>query len=93
MHVRDLLIEIAERGITLTCGRTEDRLNAKPTAALTPKLIAEIKEHKAKIIVLMREDECRREDRRLEETGFIQSERQVLEMARALFGGQIQGKE
>ena len=46
MHVRDLLIEIAERGITLTCGRTEDRLNAKPTSALTPELMDEIKEHK-----------------------------------------------
>ena len=57
MHVRDLLIEIAKRGITLTCGRTEDRLNAKPTSALTPEVIAEIKKHKAEIIALMREDE------------------------------------
>jgi len=93
MYVRDLLIEIAERGITLTCGRTEDRLNAKPTAALTLELIAEIKEHKAEIIALMREDECRREDCRLEETGVIQSTRQVFDMARARFGNQGQGKE
>jgi len=93
MHVRDLLIEIAEREITLTCGRTEDRLNAKPTSALTPELMDEIKEHKAEIIALMREDERRREDRRLEETGVIQSKRQVFEIARALFGDQGQGKE
>ena len=93
MHVRDLLIEIAERGITLTCGRTEDCLNAKPTSALTPELIAQIKERKAEIIALMREDDRRREDRRLEETGVIQSTRQVFETARALFSEQDQGKE
>ena len=85
MHVRDLLIEIAERGITLTCGRTEDRLNAKPTSALTPELIAEIREHKLEIIRIMREDECCREDRRLKETGVIQSQRQVFELAREHF--------
>ena len=93
MNVRDLLNEVAERGITLTCGRTEDRLKAKPTTSLTPELITEIKEHKAEIIEIMREDERRREDRRLEETGVIQSKRQVFEIARALFGDQGQGKE
>ena len=80
MHMRDLLIEIAERGITLRCGRTEDRLNAKPTAALTPELIAELKEHKAEIIRVMREDE------ELRRTGAIQSERQVFELGREHFG-------
>ena len=87
MHVRDLLIEIAERGITLTCGRTEDRLNAKPTSALTPELMDEIKEHKGEIIKIIREDERRREDRVLEEAGIIQSERQVFELASEHFGG------
>jgi len=89
MHVRDLLIEIAERAITLTCGRIEDRLNAKPTGALTPELIAEIKEHKAEIIRIMREDE---EDRLLEETGIIQSQRQVFELARVWFGEHDQSR-
>jgi hypothetical protein len=60
MDMRDLLIEIVERGVTLKCGRTDDPLNARPTAVLTPKLIAKIKEHKAEIIALMREDERRR---------------------------------
>ena len=92
MYMYDLLIEIAERGITLTCGRTEERLNAKATAALTPELIAEIKEHKQEIIALMREYERRREDKRLEETGLIQSERQVFEMARSYFSGQDRRK-
>ena len=36
MHVRDVLLEVAERGITLTCGRTEDRLNAKPSERARP---------------------------------------------------------
>ncbi len=80
------MYEIAERGITLTCGRSEDRLNAKPTAALTPELIAEIKEYKQEIIEIMREDE------RLRETGIIQSERQVFEIARARIGSHDQGK-
>ena len=86
MHVRDLLAEMAERGITLTCGRTGERLNAKPTAALTPVLIAEIKEHKTEIIEVMRERQRKREDRALEETGVVQSERQVFDMARRYFG-------
>jgi hypothetical protein len=85
-NVGDVLYEIAERGITLTCGRSEDRLNAKPTAALTPELIAEIKEYKQEIIEIMREDE------RLRETGIIQSERQVFEIARARIGSHDQGK-
>ncbi len=80
MQVRDVLFEVAERGITLTCGRTEDRLNAKPTAALNPELVAELKEHKAEIIKAMREDE------EMRRTGTIQSERQVFEMAREHFG-------
>ena len=91
MNVRDLLIEIAERGITLACGRTEDRLNAKPTAALTPELVAEIREHKQEIIEIMRKDECRREDRVLKQTGVIQSERQVFELALEYF--EQQGRE
>jgi hypothetical protein len=79
MNVGELLFRIAEAGITLTCSETEDRLNAKPTSALTPDLIEEIKEHKMEIIQIMREDEemcC---------TGIIQSERQVFELARESF--------
>jgi len=86
MRVGDLLTEIAERGITLTCGRTGDRLNAKPTAALTPVLIAEITEHKTEIIEILRERRRKREDRALEQTGIVQSERQVFELAREYFG-------
>ncbi len=78
MSVRDLLFELSERGITLTCGRNENRLNARPAAALTPELIAEIREHKAAIIAVMREDG------RLGETGKIQSGRQIFELAREI---------
>ena len=80
MHVGDLLFEISRRGITLTCGRTEDRLNAKPMAALTPELIGEIRQHKMEIIKIMREDE------EMRRTGVIQSERQVFDLAREVFG-------
>jgi hypothetical protein len=80
MGVGELLFRISEAGITLTCGRTEDRLNAKPTSALTPELIAGIREHKQEIIRIMREDE------EMRRTGIIQSERQVFELARDYFG-------
>jgi hypothetical protein len=80
MHVRELLYQISEAGITLTCGPTEDRLNAKPTSALTPELINEIKEHKMEIIQIMREDE------QMRRSGIIQSERQVFELAHEFFG-------
>ncbi len=83
--VRDLLYKMAERGITLRCGRTENRLTASPSAALTPELIAGIKEYKAEIIEIMREDQRKREDRALKETGVIQSERQVFQLAREHF--------
>src|SRR3954464_12519872 len=79
MYVREVLFEIAGRSITLRCGRTEDRLNAKPTAALTPELIAEIKAHKDEIIGIMREDQ------RLKESGIIQSEWQVFDLAHVRF--------
>jgi hypothetical protein len=80
MHVGDLLFEISSRGIILTCERNEDRLNARPTSAITPELAAEIKEHKAEIIKIMREDE------QMRRTGIIQSERQVFGLAREYFG-------
>jgi hypothetical protein len=80
MHVGELLYRISEAGITLTCGRIEDRLNAKPTSALTPELIEGIKEHKMEIIRIMREDE------EMRRTGRIVCERQVFELAREHFG-------
>jgi TubC N-terminal docking domain len=79
MRIDNLLTEIDERGITLRCGRTEDRLNASPATALTPELIAEIRNHKAEIIRVLREDDA------LQRTAKIQSERQVFELARAWF--------
>jgi len=80
MHVCELLFRLSEAGITLTCGSTGDRLNAKPTCALTPTLVEEIRQHKMEIIQIMREDE------EMRRTGVIQSERQVFELARELLG-------
>jgi hypothetical protein len=59
---------------------TEDTLKAYPAARLTAELATVIKEHKADIIQVLREDELMRR------TGVIQSERQVFEMAREYFG-------
>ncbi len=80
MHVGELLYQIAEHGVTLRCGRTEDRLHYSPSGALPLDLVAELKEHKQEVIRIMREDE---EYRR---TGVIQSERQVFDVAQDYFG-------
>ena len=82
MHVGDLLFKIANCGITLTCGGSGDLLNAKPTGALTPELMEEIRHHKREIIQILREDE------EMRRTGLIQSERQVFDLAREFFQGQ-----
>lgn len=80
MVLGELLYRISEAGIALTYGRSGDRLNARPTSALTPELMEEIKEHKMDIIRVMREDE------EMRRTGIIQSERQVFDLAREYFG-------
>lgn len=50
MSVGDLLFEVSKRGIALTYHQDEDRLNAKPTNAITPELATAIKEHRAAVI-------------------------------------------
>jgi hypothetical protein len=84
MSVQELLTQIKRHGVCLRIGRFEDRLHYFPAGSLTTELVAELKEHKAEIIRVVREEE---EDRLLEETGIIQSERQVFEMAREYFRG------
>jgi hypothetical protein len=59
-------------------GRRNERQSCR--AGYSAELDAAIKEHKADIIGIVREDELRRR------TGVIQSERQVFEMARDYFG-------
>ena len=80
MFVGELLYRIAEHGVSLRCGRREDRLHYTPAGALPPALVAELKEHKQEIIQILREDE------ELKRTGLIQSKRQVFELAREHFG-------
>jgi hypothetical protein len=53
---------------------------------ITPELAAAIKEHKADIIRILREDE------EMTLTGIIQSERQVFELAREFFSLNEQGE-
>ena len=80
MKVGDTLYAISEAGLTLTASKTENVLRAYPAKRLTPELAAAIKEHKAEIIRIMREDE------EMRRTGIIQCERQVFELAREFFG-------
>jgi hypothetical protein len=74
-----LLDQIDEAGIVLSYFPEDDRLNAKPTAALTPELVNHIREHRTEIIRIMQDEEMRR-------TGIIQSEYQVFGLAREYFG-------
>ena len=76
MQVGELLYQIAKHDITLRCGWMEDRLHYTPCGALPPELVAELKEHKQEIIQTLREDEEYRQ------TGIIQCERQVFDLAR-----------
>ena len=80
MRAGDVLFAAAQAGLTLKAGMTEDTLKAYPAARLTAELATAIKEHKAEIIKVIREDE------KMRRTGIIQSERQVFEMARKHFG-------
>jgi hypothetical protein len=80
LSVGDVLFAISEAGLTLRASKTEDTLKVYPAERLTPELAATIKEHKADIIRVMREDE------ELRRTGIIQSQRQVFEVAREYFG-------
>jgi hypothetical protein len=80
LSVGDVLFAAAQTGLTLKASMSEDTLKAYPAARLTAELATAIKEHKADIIRIVREDELMRR------TGVIQSERQVFEMAREYFG-------
>ena len=80
MSIGDVLFAISEAGLTLRTNKTEDTLKVYPAERLTLDIAAAIKEHKADIIQVMREDE------EMRRTGIIQSERQVFEMAHEYFG-------
>lgn len=80
MNVGDTLYAISEAGLTLTANKTQDTLKAYPAVNLTPEVAAAIKEHKADILRITREDE------EMRRTGTIQCERQVFELAREFFG-------
>jgi hypothetical protein len=80
LSVGDLLFTISEAGLKLRANMSEDTLRVDPAERLTPELAAAIKEHKAEIIKIMREDE------EMRRTGIIQSERQVFELAREFLG-------
>jgi TubC N-terminal docking domain len=79
VYVGELLYRIADQGVSLRCGRTEDRLDYTPAGTLPPELVAELKARKREVIQILREDE---EYRR---TGTLQCKRQVFDLARSYF--------
>jgi hypothetical protein len=80
LSVGDTLYAIWEAGLSVRTSMTEDTLKVYPAERISPELATAIKEHKADIIRIVREDELMRR------TGVIQSERQVFEIAREYFG-------
>jgi hypothetical protein len=76
----DVLFAISEARLTIKANKTDDTLKVYPAERLTPDLAAAIKEHKADIICIMRENE------EMRRTGIIQSERQVFDLAHEYFG-------
>jgi hypothetical protein len=80
LSVGDTLYAISEAGLSVRTSMTEDTLKVYPAERISPELATAIKEHKADIIRIVREDELMRR------TGVIQSERQVFEIAREHFG-------
>ena len=86
MNVGDVLLAISEAGLTLKAGKTEDTLKVYPAENITPELAETIKAHKSEIVRIMREDQCFRE------TGVIQSERQVFDLAREFFERETGGE-
>jgi hypothetical protein len=85
MLVGELLCRIEERGVTLRCKLSEERLHYSPPGALPPNLVSELKARKEEIIRILREDD------EFERTGIIQVERQVFELAREFFGKEESG--
>ena len=79
MRIGELLYRIDLAGVVLSYFAEEDRLNAKPTSALTPALIEDIRQHKQELVQILREDE------EMCHTGIIQSERQVFDMSHKYF--------
>jgi hypothetical protein len=80
LSVGETLYAISEAGLTLTVSKTEDTLKVYPAENITPELAVAIREHKADIMRIMREDE------EFHRTGVIRCERQVFELARDHFG-------
>jgi hypothetical protein len=76
----DVLFAISEARLTIKASKTEDTLKVYPAENITPELAEAIREHKAEIIRILREEE------EMHTTGIIQSERQVFELAREHFG-------
>jgi hypothetical protein len=85
LSVGDLLLAISEADLTLTVSMTEDTLKVYPAENITRELAEAIREHKAEIISILREDE------EMRSTGIIQSERQVFELAREYFKLDMKG--
>jgi hypothetical protein len=80
LNVGDTLYAISEAGLALEESMTKNTLKVFPAKNLTPELVAAIKENKAEIIKVMREDE------EIRRTGKIRLESQVFELAREFFG-------
>ena len=72
MHVEELLRRVAAAGITLTYSGEKDKLVAKPTANVTPEIVAALRERREEVIGALR-------------SGVVRSEAEVFDLAREFF--------
>jgi hypothetical protein len=84
LNVGDTLRAASQAGLELTTGE-DDTLKVHPASNLTREMIVALKEHKADIVRIVREDE------EMTRTRVIQSQRQVFEWARKFFGEYTEG--
>jgi hypothetical protein len=76
----NLLRGLSEAELELSATEGEDVLRVRPASNLTPELSMAIREHKGDLMRVALEDQ------RFRETGVLQSERQVFELAHEHFG-------
>jgi hypothetical protein len=72
MPIEEVLDRVEEAGITLTYSPKRDRLVAKPTSAVTPEIIATLREYREEIIHTL-------------DSQTIQSVGEVFDLAREVF--------
>lgn len=82
-EIYDLLTSLAARGVSLRYSPSTDKVTASPASRLNEAHKDMLRKHKRRLFEATAEWERRKADRALEETGEIQNEQQVFDLARS----------